>query len=203
MQLNGYAQSGYVGPGQMYGMNTPMIGMQQGSVYNPYSQTPYQQISTQGQMAGPSSGYQSRQPNQPMISSGVVRQPAGPDDLGSLGFSDLRIRDNRYPAGPGNSGFGDRTNGIRPAPANPYVNLGQTPSCAAGRQDASGQGGPSPGANMNPPFAQNNAQYGARPTQQDTSAWPALGNASNANGGATGLNSTSTVRKNGQSVWRP
>lgn len=199
MQLSGYAQSGYVGPGQMYGMNAPMMGMQQGPVFNPYSQAPYQQMPTQGQVAGPSSAYPSRQSNPPMMSPGVVRQPAGPDDLGSLGFSDLRIRDNRYPAGPGNSGFGDRANGVRPAPMNPYSNLGQNPSFApAGRQDTPGQ----MALNMNSPFAQGNsaAQYGARPTQQDTSAWPALGTPSNANGGATSLG---TGRKSAQSVWRP
>jgi hypothetical protein len=198
MQLSGYAQSGYVGPGQMYGMNGPMMGMQQAPVYNPYSQPPYQPISTQGQMAGPSSPYASR-PNPSMMSPGVVRQPAGPDDLGSLGFSDLRIRDNRYPAGPGNAGFGERANGARPTPMNPYSNLGQTPSFALpGRQDTSGQNA---SQNMTSPFAQaSSAQYGARPTQQDTSAWPALGNGSNANGGAT---PSGTGRKNAQSVWRP
>jgi hypothetical protein len=191
MQLSGYAQSGYVGPGQMYGMNVPMMGMQHGSAYNPYAQNPYQQLPSQ---TGPSATFTPRQTNPSMMAPGVVRQPAGPDD-GTLGFSDLRIRDQRYPAGPGPQ-FGDRSTGPRP---NQYPTVGQNAPFSAPAQNANTTGS-STGLTMNSPYAQaqsSGSPFAARTAQQDGSGWPPLMNSNGTN------SSPQTARKGPQSVWRP
>jgi hypothetical protein len=192
MQLSGYAQSGYVGPGQMYGMNVPMMGMQHGSAYNPYAQNPYQQLASQA--TGPSATFTPRQTNPSMMAPGVVRQPAGPDD-GTLGFSDLRIRDQRYPAGPGPQ-FGDRSTGPRP---NQYPTVGQNAPFSAPAQNANTTGS-STGLTMNSPYAHaqsSGSPFAARTAQQDGSGWPPLMNSNGTN------SSPQTARKGPQSVWRP
>ncbi|GHJ88859.1 hypothetical protein NliqN6_5261 [Naganishia liquefaciens] len=192
MQLSGYAQSGYVGPGSGYGINMPTMGMPSGSVYNPYAQ-PYPSSTMQGS-PGPAATFVPRQLNPPMMGPGVVRQPAGPDD-GSLGFSDLRIRDQRYPAGSGPQ-FNERSTGSRPNAVYSYSNVGHSATYSTplhANSSASSTGYPSTAY----PQSQASGQYGRTP-QQDGSAWPPL---MNANG--TSNNIPETVRKGPQSVWRP
>lgn len=192
MQLSGYAQSGYVGPGG-YGMNTPMMGMQHGSTFNPYAQN-YQSGPMQGFAAGSAATFVPRQPNPPMMRPGVIRQPAGPDD-GSLGFSDLRIRDQRYAAGSAPQ-FNDRSTGPRSNSAYPYANVGHnapypTPPNAHTTAQSTGS--------QSTAYAQaQSSGFSSRAPQQDGSAWPSL---MNANG--TNSNTPETVRKGPQSVWRP
>lgn len=191
MQLSGYAQSGYVGPGA-YNMNTPMTGMQHGSTYNPYAQN-YLSGTMQGSVAGSAATFVPRQPNLPMIGPGVSRQPAGPDD-GSLGFSDLRIRDQRYAAGPGPQ-FGDRSTGPRTNSAYPYVNVGHNAPYSTPAQNA--HNSVQSTGSQSAPYAQSSG-FSPRTPQQDGSAWPPL---MHTNG--TSSNAPGTVRKGPQSVWRP
>lgn len=197
MHLSGYAQSGYVGPGPMYGMNMSMMGMQQGSTYNPYAQNPYQSGTMQA-APGSFATFTPRQSNPQMMAPGVVRQPAGPDD-GSLGFSDLRIRDQRYPAGPGPQ-YGDRSAGPRPNAAYQHQNATQNVPYLTPPQNANTPI-PSTGSTMGSPFAQPQSalpSFTARTAQQDGSAWPPLMNANGTSG-----NTPATIRKGPQSVWRP
>ncbi|KAJ9119104.1 hypothetical protein QFC22_003595 [Naganishia vaughanmartiniae] len=204
LQLNGYAQSGYVGPAHAYGGGA---GMNQGPGFVPYTPSQYVQNPMQAQSAAGSAMYPNRQTNPSMNPPNVLRQPAGPDDL-SHGFADLRLRDQRYATG-GPSVQSDATNGARMPGYNQYQNptTGLHTGSTGLQDNATRISSAQPGYGTTVPPTQTgyNAtpSYGARPTQQqqDSNLWPPLGNTSNGN--TTPGSSTFIPRKGPQSVWRP
>lgn len=201
LQLNGYVQSGYVGPAPAYGGNMSLAGINQGPGFVPFAPSQYAQNVTGSAM------YPNRPVNPSMNPPNVLRQPAGPDDL-SHGFADLRVRDHRYSAG-GPSLQTDASNAARMHGYNQYQNTGAgLHASSAGLLDSTSRtpsAQPGYGATMPPSQTGYNSpsNYGARPTQpqQDSNLWPPLGNASD--GTLTPGTSSFVPRKGPQSVWRP
>ncbi|KAJ9105987.1 hypothetical protein QFC19_003322 [Naganishia cerealis] len=239
LQLNGYAQSGYVGPAPAYGANMALGGMNQGPGFIPYAPSQYSQNSMQAQpaTAGPAM-YPNRHinpslPMNPPNNNNVLRQPAGPDDMGSLGFGDLRIHDHhqqhRYSTGVAGAGAAPLqteqrlTTGYNQYPpqshnvgshlaTNPHTSAGGPGDPTASRATLTGQPSFLGATTPSPHAGYGNSNYGgARPAQQDSTLWPPLVHTSGvSSGGMTpapgslSLSSSEIGRKGPQhSVWRP